>query len=180
MRKKGKAMAAILFLGLMGLVVGGLALRDSRVVSSTIAIAAPAPVVYELLADLKAGWTQWSPLIAAGENAMALEYGVTTSGQGATVKWTGKVGNGSVTLTECLPLHRLSYQTTMALGGMIAAGTFDIRREDLRTVVTWRDELSVGLNPIWRWLALAMDSFRLNNVNEGLAALKQVSEATAR
>jgi hypothetical protein len=172
--------AAISFLTLIGaIVIGGMVLRDTRVVSGTVAIAAPESVVYGLLADLKSGWTQWSPLMTARDAGIALEYGVATSGQGATVTWNGKTGQGSITLTECVPLHSLSYQTTLGLGGMVAAGTIDLRREDSRTIVGWKDELSVGSNPIWRWLALAMDTIRRNNINQGLAALKQVSEGAA-
>lgn len=163
-----------------GVIVGTMVLGKSRVVSSSVSIAAPEEVIYMLLADLKYGWPQWSPLMENAGSGTELEYGVTTSGEGATVRWNGKAGKGAVTLTQCIPLQRLEYETTMALGGMVARGTIDVRRESSATVVTWTDELSVGPNPMLKWLALAMDGFRKKNANQGLAELKRVAERMVR
>jgi len=168
--------AIVALAGVGGFVLGGLALRGSRVVSSTTTIGASDAVVYELLADLKSGWTRWSPLLTTAASGANLEYGEKTSGPGATVAWAGKAGKGSLTLTEGRALQGLSYRTTMALGGLVATGSIVLRLEDAGTVVTWTDELSVGANPLWRWLAVAMDSMRQKNLERGLAELKRVSE----
>ena len=159
----------------VALVGGGMALQKSRTVSGTVVIEASEQTVYRLVSDLKSGWPQWSPLVPAG-NGMVIEYGTPTSGEGATVKWTGKAGSGALTLTACAPELEVAYRTTLSLGGMSGLGKLELRSVHPATVVSWSDELSVGANPAWRWLALAMDGLRERNVKQGLAALKRVAE----
>jgi hypothetical protein len=159
----------------VGLVAGGMALRKSRVVTGSVTISAPDETVYELVSDLKTGWPQWSPLVPEGDG-ITLEYDAQTSGKGAKVRWTGRAGSGALELTDCAPGLRVSYGTTMSLGGMSAVGRIDLQRRESAVVVSWSDELSVGTNPLWRWLAFAMDGLRKKNVAQGLAALKRASE----
>jgi hypothetical protein len=64
----------------------------------------------------------------------------------------------------------------MLLGGMSAVGKIELKQGQSGTVVSWNDELLIGSNPAWRWLAFAMDGWREKNVNRGLAALKLLSE----
>jgi len=159
----------------VGLAAGGLALESRRVVQGTVTIAATDTTVYELVSDLKTGWPQWSPLVPEG-GGVALEYGPQTSGEGAIVRWAGRAGTGAIELTACAAGLGISYRTTMSLGGMSAAGRISLKRDHATVVVSWRDELSVGPNPAWRWLVFALDGLREKNVNQGLAALKRVSE----
>ena len=112
----------------------------------------------------------------ASTAGMTFEYEAQTSGEGAKVKWTGRVGTGALELTDCAPGVGVSYRTTVSLGGMSAVGRMDVQRDASAVVVSWSDELSVGKNPLWRWLAFAMDGVRKRNVAQGLAALKRVSE----
>ena len=70
----------------------------------------------------------------------------------------------------------LLISTATGLIAGITLGKIELKRGGADTVVAWSDELSVGANPVWRWLAFAMDGIRTSNVNKGLAALKQVAE----
>src|SRR5262245_9755680 len=116
MKRRAAMIAALVVAAIViGVAAGGMVLGNTRVVSGTVTIAASPDTVYGLISDLKVGWAQWSPLVPQG-NGVLIEYGPQTSGEGATVKWTGKAGTGSLTLTDCAPGLGLSYQTTMSLG----------------------------------------------------------------
>ena len=162
----------------VGVVAGSAVLGRPRVVSGTVAIAASPEVVYELVSDLKTGWPLWSPLMPA-RGGVVLEYGPQTSGPGASVSWTGRAGAGSLHLVECAADFGLSYRTQMSLAGMSASGNIEWKRDPAATLVAWRDALDAGSNPLWRWLALALDGLRHNNVKRGLAALKRECEQRA-
>jgi hypothetical protein len=169
-------LAALVILAVVvALLGGGVALQKSRRVSGTVVIEASEQTVYGLVSDLKSGWPEWSPLVPAG-SGLVIDYGTPASGAGATVKWTGKAGTGALTLTACARDVEVSYRTTLSLGGMSALGKIELKSVHPATVVSWSDELSVGANPAWRWLALAMDGLRERNVQQGLAALKRVAE----
>lgn len=169
----GFALAAV-----VGLAAAGMALDRSRLVSGEVTIAATDARVYELVSNLESGWSKWSPLVPQGEG-MSMKYGPQTSGNGARVEWTGRAGTGALELTDCAPGERVSYRTTLSLGGMSALGKITLERKPSGVLVSWRDELSVGSNPVWRWLALAMDGLRKRNIRQGLDALKCVAEQPA-
>jgi hypothetical protein len=85
-----------------------------------------------------------------------------------------------VELTADTPNVSIFYRTKLSFARMTAVGAIELRRDSSATVVTWRDELSVGSNPVWKWLARAMDGLRQRNVTRGLAALKHVAEHGAQ
>jgi hypothetical protein len=175
MKRRVKMVAAfVLVVIVVGLVAGGMVLQNSRVVSGTVTIAASPDAIYGLVSDLT-GWARWSPLVPEGDG-MGIEYAAQTAGEGATIRWTGRAGTGSLELTHCAPGVAVSYRTTMSLGGMSAVGKIELKHGPPGTVVSWQDELLVGSNPAWKWLAFAMDGLREKNVNRGLAALKRLSE----
>lgn len=168
--------AAIVCLVLVaGTLAGGMMLPGARAVTHTVEIEAPPETTYRFLSDLRAGWRHWSPLVPDAEG-IAVDYGVETAGIGASVSWRGKAGAGSLRLTDCVPPRRLAYESRLDLGGMFAQGSFDLKPAPAGTVVTWQDELTVGKNPLLRWLAFALDGMRQRQLAQGLAALKRVSE----
>lgn len=172
-------LAWVLLATFVVLVLGCLLLRPERSVSAGVTIGAAPDRIFPLIADLKTGWSQWSPLVPTSEG-ITLEFSEPTEGDGAIVRWQGKAGAGSLIITASSPLRHVSYETRMGIGSMSASGKISLEADGSSTTVTWSDALVIGGNPVWRWLGFAMDSMRRNNVKAGLAALKRVVESTPK
>src|SRR5436853_4154690 len=83
---------------------------DYRLTRSTV-IAAPAAAVFEQVNDLKK-WDNWSPWAKLDPNARVTFAGP-QSGPGATFTWdgNGKIGSGTMTITESKPNVRIATRT---------------------------------------------------------------------
>ncbi len=164
------------------LLAGFAATRPGRYhVERTITIAAPAPVAFARVNDLRA-WTAWSPWEKL-DPGMRKTFAGPARGVGASYAWQGndQVGAGKMTVTaERVPYsirYRLEFREPF-VGLAESSFTFAPNGAD-STVVTWAME---GANDFVGKLFsvfVDMDARVGGDFERGLAQLKTVAEAEA-
>jgi hypothetical protein len=137
----------------------------------TVSIAAPAEVVWPMIADLRR-WDDWAPL---GE-VEGIFPGATT-GPGAVREWDDPAwGYGSVTIRELQEGRRLAYDVRVE-GGLQTAGTLLLEASGAaETRVTWREEGDFGWNPLLSWFAWGMEARQGAQLERGLQQLRALAE----
>ncbi|MBC9796210.1 SRPBCC family protein [Sinomicrobium weinanense] len=79
-------------------------------VSRTQVVKAHSPVVYNYVQDLK-NWKNWIPWLEKDPD-MAIKYGETTTGIGASYSWIGEKMNGKLETTAATPFTNLDQELT--------------------------------------------------------------------
>jgi hypothetical protein len=152
---------------------------DFQVTRSTT-IAAPAPVVFEQVNNLKK-WDSWSPWVALDPD-MKLTYAGPESGEGASFAWVGnkQVGEGRLTVTDSVPNEKVEFKLEM-LKPLAAtnSATFTFVPENDKTRVTW--SMSGKHNLAGKAMCVFMDMDKMigGNFEKGLSSLKTVAEKEA-
>jgi uncharacterized protein YndB with AHSA1/START domain len=149
-------------------------------VARTTAIAAPTPIVFAQVNELKK-WEAWSPWAKLDPNAKS-SYEGPPAGVGAVFGWSGNknVGEGRMTITESkrneLVRFRLDFEKPMK-GTSTAEFTFET--EGNQTAVTW--SMFGKKNFMAKAMSLFMDCDKMvgGQFEQGLAAMKSVAEAEA-
>jgi hypothetical protein len=146
-------------------------------VARSTEIAAPASVIFPLVADLRQSRT-WYPWIAMDPD-IKIDFIAPDVGVGQKMIWqSGKVGSGSQTVITYEPDTRV--QTSLDFGAQgTAVATTTIEPKDNGSSVTWGFETDLGMNPIARYFGLAMEKFIAPDYEKGLAKLKEIAEAGA-
>lgn len=156
----------------------GFLLPGTSHVERQIDINASAPVVYDQINELK-NWENWSPWAKLDPNVKWTYSQPTTAGTGAYYMWVGndKVGEGKMTILDAKPNEMLHCKMEFK-GQGDAFSDFKLTAKDsTATKVVWSFDSEHGLNPIARWLGLAINSFIGPDYEKGLANLKAVSES---
>lgn len=149
---------------------------DYRLTRSTV-IAAPAAAVFAEVNDLKK-WDDWSPWAKLDPDAK-ITFSGPQSGPGATFAWdgNGKVGAGTMTITESKPNLRVATRTNFVRP---FAGTsnadFVFSEAGGQTNVIWsmfgkHDFISKAM-----CLVMPMETMVGPDFERGLASLKAVAE----
>jgi uncharacterized protein YndB with AHSA1/START domain len=167
----------IVLILLVGLIIY-VALRPGNFrVARQIEINAPPERIFPLINDFKA-WAQWSPYEKL-DPGMTRTMGATSQGKGATYAWegNGKVGAGSMELTESMP-HSLVALDLHMLKPMKADNEVQFKLEPMAhgTNVTWAMD---GQQPfIGKLMGVFMNIDKMvgGQFEEGLANLKRVAE----
>ncbi len=159
-------------------VVGIAYLIPSHVrVERSIEISAPAEQVFANVNDLKK-WQAWSPWYAAEPDAK-YDYSGADSGVGAKVAWDGEeVGKGTQVITASEPNKRIETELDFLEQGK-ATSSWEFEESNGVTKVTWGFDTDLGMNPIFRYFGLMMDSMLGPDYEKGLAKLKEVCESPA-
>lgn len=150
-------------------------------VTRTVAISAPAPVVFAQVNELKK-WEAWNPW-GKIDPAMKLTYEGAAAGKGASYSWAGnaKVGEGRLTITESRPgeLIRFNLEFFKPMAGTSTA-EFTFRPEGNQTKVTW--SMSGKNNFMAKAFGLFVDCDKMvgGQFEQGLSALKSIAEASAK
>lgn len=147
-------------------------------VARTATIAAPAPVVFAEVNDLRK-WQTWSPYDKL-DPAMKKTYDGAPAGAGASYAWAGngRAGEGRATITESRPndLIRIKLDFLKPFAST-AVAQFTFKPEGDRTTVEWS---FAGTNNFFcKAIGLFMNMDRMvgEQFEEGLAQLKSVAEA---
>jgi uncharacterized protein YndB with AHSA1/START domain len=166
----------IVVLALLGvLVVGGYLISPRFTVTRTVVVQAPPDKVYPLVASPRQ-WKQWA-VWNQRDPAMQIEYAGPESGAGAKWTWHSKSeGDGTMTFTAAEPPKRVAYELYFPDFGTTSAGDLAFAPEGGGTKVTWTMNGDMGQNPVFRWMALAMDGMVGKDFETGLANLKTVAE----
>lgn len=145
-------MFAIMLYVLLGLVlllvIIGLFLPSKVTVLRSITVDKPVEAIFPWVADLKL-WPQWTVWNATEDPTMKYTYPGPTTGAGGAMQWTAKkMGDGSLTFTECQPNQALRYELLMPAHGTNVHGNIEFESAGGgATGVTWYDEVDLGANP---------------------------------
>ncbi len=153
---------------------------DFRIARSATIAASPSDVFAQVNDFHK--WEAWSPWAKLDPNAKASFEGP-PAGEGTVMTWSGngEVGEGRMTLTESRPAEliriRLDFVKPMAGTSM---AEFSFKPEGDRTAVTW--SMSGQNNFFTRAICLIMNQDKMvgRYFEQGLQALKAVTEAAVR
>jgi uncharacterized protein YndB with AHSA1/START domain len=168
-----------------GAIVAGLGIVVARRpsefrVSRTIAITAPAPLVFAQVNDFRK-WAVWSPY-EKRDPAMRKTYEGPSAGGGAVYTWSGnkEVGEGRTTITESQPndLIRIRLEFEKPFKATSTA-EFAFEPDGSRTAVTW--SLTGRHNFMMKVMCLFMNMDRMigGDFEQGLAQMKAVAETAA-
>jgi len=149
---------------------------DYRLTRSTV-IAAPAAAVFAQVNDLRK-WDDWSPWAKLDPNAK-ITFSGPQSGPGASFRWdgNGKVGAGTMTITESKPDTRVATRTDFVKP---FAGTsqsdFVFSEAGGQTNVIWTMSGTNNFIGKAMCLVMSMETMLGPDFEKGLAQLKQVAE----
>ena len=174
-QRLGKWTAVIAVLLSVGLVLGGMMLPATFVVSRGVTVNAPPEKVYALVADPRA-WAKWS-VWNQRDPAMKIVYSGPESGVGATWAWQSQSeGDGKMSFTVAEPGKRIGFDLDFPDFGTTSKGELVFTPEGSGTRVTWRMNGDVGSNPLYHWFALFADALAGKDFEAGLVNLKAVAE----
>lgn len=157
------------------LLLGGMALPPTFIVTRSVTIKAPADKIYGLIADPRI-WKQWS-VWNQRDPAMQIEYSGPQVGTGAQWSWKSRTeGDGSMTFTQAVPGQRLGYELFFHDFGTTSNGVLELASAGAETRVTWIMNGNTGRNPLYRWMALVADGMVGKDFDAGLANLKALAE----
>lgn len=156
-------------------------LPKSYTVERSMEIDAPAELIYSQVVDLEM-WQEWNPWNEM-DPEIAIEYGETKVGPGASYTWESDVaGDGAMKIIEATPVEHVRYE-------LIFEGYEELPSyssiyispggEDGPSTVSWSFEGSVGDNFFARWMSVMVDKFVGPSYEKGLEALKERCETLA-
>jgi hypothetical protein len=161
---------------------GYVATRPSEFsVSRSATFAAPAPLVYAQVNELKK-WETWSPWQKKDPQAKN-SYAGPASGMGASMSWAGnkEVGEGRMTIAESRPneLVRFKLEFFKPFAATNSA-EFAFKEEGGRTAVTWT--MRGQNNFIGKAMCLVVDMDKMvgGDFDQGLAGIRQIVEARSK
>lgn len=146
---------------------------DYSVERSTMIDAEP-EAVYAVVSDFKT-WGEWSSWHKK-DTAMAITYGETSAGEGASYTWDGEIAKkGTQTITKAVPNESLETKISFDdMGESNGSWTFE-KTEDNMTKVTWG--FSGEFPFFFRVFGRGMDEAVGGDFEEGLGNLKTMIEA---
>lgn len=173
---KKLVVAFVLFVVLF--VVVGFALSKDYEFSRKVTIQAPPERVHELVGDLRR-WDDWTPWKKA-DPTVAVTFGPTTTGVGASQTWTGKDGDGRLTFAQCDPRTGITYDMAFINDGqeMPSKGWVKYTPAGAATDVEWGMRGTMDMPVIGGYFATLMGPMMAGPMFEqGLADLKAKAES---
>lgn len=177
MLKAVAIVAAVLAIGIAGVLVFALIKPDTFRVERSLAVKAPADAIYPLVADFHR-WTAWSPY-EGRDPAMKRTFGATAQGKGATYAWDGNnnVGAGHMEILEAKASSKLRIKLDFERpfeGHNTAEFTF-VPQGDA-TLVTWVMSGPAPFLSKVMQVFVNMDSMIGKDFEAGLIGLKKLTE----
>lgn len=150
-------------------------------VERSITIAAPAAVPFAQVNEF-AKWQPWSPWEKL-DPAMKRSFSGPAAGVGASYGWEGnsEVGSGRMTIQESRPaeLIRIKLEFIKPMAG-VSDATFAFKPAGEQTTVTWTMSGENSYPAKIFCLFMNMDKMVGGQFEQGLGALKSLSEAQAK
>ena len=174
------ALAAVLGVGLVGLVVAICLQPSTYSIQRSATIAASPGAVFVRVNDLKE-WDTWSPWKELDPNPKTT-LSNPSAGQGATFAWSGndQVGEGRMTILESRPDQQVDIEQEFVrpfAGKSRHAFTFASEGDGTR--VTWKMDGTNDFLGKAMCLFMNMDSMVGGQIEKGLANIKAVVEKDA-
>lgn len=176
-----KKVGIVLFIVMSLFLLVGLLLPGKYTIKRSVEIANTPQVIFEFIGDLKS-WGQWSSWQARDLEA-AFTYSAKTQGIKSWMAWEGKkIGAGKLTITQYTPDAELHYSLEMfkPYSGT-SRGAVAIEEKGEGSIVNWTHEIRAPY-PFGRYVfaLMGMDKKLGDKFQQGLDALKQVTERTAK
>lgn len=144
-------------------------------VEESMVINKPASLIYEQVNNFK-NWPAWSPW-QAHDTAMTSTYEGPEEGVDAKTVWTSKKnGSGSMIIIESKPYEKIVSSLDFGQKGP-ATNYFEFADEQGGTKVTWGVDIARLSYPEERYYGLLMPGMLKTYMKEGLAKLKEITEA---
>lgn len=171
---------ALWILGLLVvLILVSYLLPKSYKVERSITVKSTPHTLYMLISDYRL-WELWAPWTKEEDPAVVFEIEGTPGQPGSVWKWKGdKFRQGAMTMTEGIPVRRMTYQLDFDQGSMISYGLMELECSGDSCRVTWRDEGTLGNFPLERFFGLLADRMMGPDFEKGLMNLKAIAEARA-
>ncbi|MEZ0274997.1 MAG: SRPBCC family protein, partial [Roseimicrobium sp.] len=149
-------------------------------VSRSTVIAAPTPVVFDQVNNLKK-WHDWSPWAKRDPN-MKLTYSGPESGKDASYAWVGnsEVGEGKMTIVDSRPNEKVEFKLEFFKPFEATnAADFKFVPEGDKTKVTW--SMNGKHNFVGKMICMFMDMDKMvgGDFEQGLATMKANAEQEA-
>lgn len=158
--------------------VVGFALPKDYEFTRKITVQAPPERVHELVGELKR-WDDWTPWKKV-DPTVAVTFGPTTTGVGASQTWTGKDGGGRLVFSECDPRTGIVYDMAFIDDGqeLPSKGWVKYTPSGAATEVEWGMRGTMDMPVIGGYFAAMMGSMMAGPMFEqGLADLKAKLES---
>ena len=152
----------------------GLMLPTDYLVSRSIVIDAPVSKIHPNLNDLNK-WPTWSPW-TENEPGLVVTVGDISSGEGASQKWVGKDGDGSLLIRSSDPNNGINYDLEFNQGQYKCKANFIYVPNSEGTEVIWEMSGNMDAPVIGGYFAAMMDSWVGKEFDKGLNNLKNLVE----
>jgi len=155
-------------------IVVGLFLPTQYTVTRTQVIKAKATAIHAHVNNL-AKWDAWTPW-KDEDPSVVITLGKKKSGVGASQSWTGKDGNGALTITKSSKKEGIDYDLAFNDGMYKCTAFIHYRGLGGGTLVTWTMKGDMAIPVVGGYFAMTMDSMAGPMFRRGLAKLKNVME----
>lgn len=136
------------------LILAGFLLPSHYVVERSHVIDAPTTSIYPIISDLRT-WPEWTAWSRQVDDDCKWTF-TGDAGAGCKMSWDGpKLGKGELAIDRADTRSGIHY--TMTMNGMEPLhGKIGFAVSESSTRVSWRDEVDIGNNPLFRWMAFLM------------------------
>ena len=151
------------------LAVGGVMLPRQVQVQRSLAVDAPAAVVFPYINDFRL-FNQWSPW-ARRDPQTRYEFSEPAAGEGASMRWQSghpRVGQGVQTITHSEPPYRVRSHLELGTKGEDAEVSIRLEPDQGLTRVTWVFQMDFGMDLMGRYLGLLLDAWVGGDYEPGL------------
>lgn len=159
------------------LLIGFVLPRKFELTKSEV-INAPAAYVFEEINDLERwpGWSYWHTL----DPNMEVVYGEQKSGTGASYEWKGNsdVGEGKLMIIESKPNESVACDLFFMQAEDASKAVYQLEPAEGGTKLTMHFDTDFGMNPIMRWMGVAMFPSEMNKAFDyNFTKLREIAEA---
>lgn len=175
MLKKFSITIGIFFLLILAM---GFIMPNDYEVKRSISINATPAQIHPWVEDLSK-WPQWTPWQSV-DHKVKIEMGKISKGKGATQKWTGKSGVGTLTITRSSTDYGIDFMLDMHATSLNTYSSITYTPNNAGTKVTWTTRGKFTMPVIGPYIAMAIDGTAGPMYEKGLKKLKQLVEESAR
>lgn len=151
--------------GALTLIAAGTLLLPRQIHVERQAVMATSPATILSLAASNAGYQKFNPYLTADANLKITPFGP-ESGVGSGFRFNGKDGKGSQTVTA-VTQDTVRYNIDLGAMGKPAQEISAVEAQG-GTLVTWRMDMDLGYNPVFRVFGLFMDGMVGKTFEQGL------------
>jgi hypothetical protein len=146
-------------------------------VERSIVINAPADSVFQYANNLKL-MNKWLPFNASYDTTFVITYSSPMEGLGASQKWEGqKLGNGTLKIVKSEQNKLVETEVLLGDGKVKSTGSFLLKDTLNGVKITWKDEGTLGFNPVARIFGLYYERLLGPDYESGLENLKKICES---